>query len=143
MPTYDGQPATAENGGSTESVLKQSANPALAAAFVRWLNHDEGVKPFLASGGFPATTADLKDPAFVDKASAYFGGQKINQVLTGAADSVVKGWSYLPYELYANSIYGDTVGKSYQSKSDLNTGLKAWQDALVAYGNQQGFQVNG
>ncbi|MEU4602526.1 sugar ABC transporter substrate-binding protein [Kribbella sp. NPDC023972] len=143
MPTYDGQPATAENGGSTESVLKQSKNPALAAAFVRWLNHDEGVKPFLASGGFPATTADLKDPAFVDKASAYFGGQKINQVLTGAADTVVKGWSYLPYELYANSIYGDTVGKSYQSKSDLNTGLKAWQDALVAYGNQQGFQVNG
>ncbi|GAA1581567.1 MULTISPECIES: ABC transporter substrate-binding protein [Kribbella] len=143
MPTYDGQPATAENGGSTESVLKQSKNPALAAAFVRWLNHDEGVKTFLASGGFPATTADLKDPAFVGKASAYFGGQKINEVLTGAADSVVKGWTYLPYELYANSIYGDTVGKSYQSKSDLNTGLKAWQDALVTYGNQQGFQVNG
>ncbi|HZX09068.1 sugar ABC transporter substrate-binding protein [Kribbella sp.] len=143
LPTYDGQPATAENGGSTESVLKQSKNPALAAAFVRWLNHDEGVKPFLASGGFPATTADLKDPAFVDKPSAYFGGQKINQVLTGAAGNVVKGWSYLPYELYANSIYGDTVGKAYQSKSDLNTGLKAWQDALVSYGNQQGFQVNG
>ena len=143
MPTYDGQPATAENGGSTESVLKQSKNPALAAAFVRWLNHDEGVKPFLASGGFPATTKDLKDPAFVDKASAYFGGQKINQVLTGAADNVVKGWSYLPYELYANSIYGDTVGKAYQSKSDLNAGLKSWQDALVTYGNQQGFQVNG
>jgi multiple sugar transport system substrate-binding protein len=143
LPTYDGQPATAENGGSTESVLKQSANPALAAGFVRWLNHDGGVQPFLASGGFPSTTADLKDPAFVDKKSAYFGGQQINQVLTAAAGSVVKDWSYLPFQLYANSIFGDTVGKSYQSKSDLNTGLKAWQDALVAYGNQQGFQVNG
>jgi multiple sugar transport system substrate-binding protein len=143
LPTYDGQPATAENGGSTESVLKQSANPALAAGFVRWLNHDGGVKPFLASGGFPSTSADLADPAFLDKKSAYFGGQQINQTLTAAAGSVVKDWSYLPFQLYANSIYGDTVGKSYQSKSDLNTGLKAWQDALVAYGNQQGFQVNG
>ncbi|WP_020391507.1 ABC transporter substrate-binding protein [Kribbella catacumbae] len=143
MPTYDGQPATAENGGSTQSVLEQSANPALAAGFVQWLNHDGGVKPFLASGGFPSTVADLKDPAFVDKPSAYFGGQQINQVLTGAASTVVKDWSYLPFQLYANSIYGDTVGKAYQAKSALDPGLKAWQDALVSYGNQQGFQTNG
>ena len=53
------------------------------------------------------------------------------------------GLEYLPYQFYANSIYGDTVGQAYQSKSDLNTGLKAWQDALVKYGNQQGFTVNG
>lgn len=143
LPTYDGQPATAENGGSTQSVLKQSANPALAAGFVRWLNHGAGVKPFLASGGFPSTKADLEDPAFVGKKSAYFGGQPINQILTASAGQVVPGWSYLPFQLYANSIFGDTVGKAYQSKSDLNTGLTAWQEALVTYGNQQGFQTNG
>jgi multiple sugar transport system substrate-binding protein len=143
MPTYGGDPVTAENGGSTQSVLKQSQNPALAAGFVRWLNHGDGVKTFLASGGFPATTADLKAPAFVDSKSAYFGGQQINQVLTGAASTVAPGWSYLPYELYGNSIFGDTVGKAYLAKSDLDAGLKAWQEALVAYGNQQGFQVNG
>ncbi|MFC5729610.1 MULTISPECIES: ABC transporter substrate-binding protein [Nocardioides] len=142
MPTYDGEPATAENGGSTQSVLKQSKNPALAAAFVRWLNHEEGVEPFLASGGFPATVADLEDPAFVDKKSEYFGGQQVNQVLTDAANNVVEGWQYLPYQLYANSIYGDTVGKSYQTHSDLNDGLVSWQDALVEYGNQQGFSVD-
>jgi multiple sugar transport system substrate-binding protein len=143
LPTYDGQPVTAENGGSTQSVLKQSKNPALAAGFVRWLNNGDGVKTFLASGGFPSTTADLKSPAFVDQKSAYFGGQQINQVLTAAADTVAPGWSYLPYQLYANSIFGDNVGKAYLAKSDLNAGLTAWQNALVAYGNQQGFQVNG
>lgn len=142
MPTYDGQPATAENGGSTQSVLEQSKNPALAAAFVRWLNHDEGIEPFLESGGFPATVADLEDPAFVDKPSEYFGGQKVNQVLTDAAGDVVEGWQYLPFQLYANTIYGDTVGKSYQDHSDLNEGLLSWQDALVEYGNEQGFSVN-
>ncbi len=142
MPTYDGQPATAENGGGTQSVLEQSENPALAAAFVRWLNHDEGVDTFLESGGFPATSADLQDPAFVDLESDYFGGQQINQVLTAAADSVVEGWTYLPFQLYANTVFGDTVGKSYQSGSDINAGLESWQDALVEYGGKQGFQVN-
>jgi multiple sugar transport system substrate-binding protein len=142
MPTYDGQPATAENGGSTESVLKQSKNPALAAAFVRWLNNGNGIKPFLEKGGFPATVKDLNDPSFVNKPDPYFGGQPVNQVLTAAAKSVVPGWSYLPYELYANNIFGDTVGKSYLAKSDLNAGLESWQNALVKYGNEQGFEVN-
>jgi multiple sugar transport system substrate-binding protein len=108
---------------------------------VKWLNHDGGLVPFLESGGFPATVAELNDPAFVDKEDPYFGDQPVNQVLTAAAGTVVEGWQYLPYQLYANTIYGDTVGKSYQSHSDLNEGLQAWQDALVEYGNEQGFQV--
>ncbi|SEP39465.1 ABC transporter substrate-binding protein [Amycolatopsis saalfeldensis] len=143
MPTYGGgQPVTAENGGSTQSVLKQSANPALAAAFVRWLNHGNGVKAFIASGGFPATTADLNSPAFLDQSVPYFGGQKINQVLVDASKNVAKGWSYLPYQAYANSVFSDTVGKAYLNGTALDPALGAWQQALVDYGNQQGFTVN-
>ncbi|RSM88684.1 sugar ABC transporter substrate-binding protein [Kibdelosporangium aridum] len=142
LPTYDGKPVTAENGGSTQSVLKQSPNQALAAGFVRWLNNGNGVKLFLESDGFPATKADLASPAFVDEAVPYFGGQKINQVLTQAANDVAKGWSYLPYQLYANSIYNDTVGKSYLNTTALDTGLADWQKALIDYGNQQGFTVS-
>ncbi|MFC5058437.1 sugar ABC transporter substrate-binding protein [Saccharothrix xinjiangensis] len=141
LPTHDGTPVTAENGGSTQSVLRQSANPALAAAFVRWLNNGNGIKPFLAGGGFPATTADLGSAAFKDRESPYFGGQKVNQVLTRAAGQVAPGWSYLPYQLYANSIFGDTVGKAYADRSSLDDGLTAWQQALADYGNQQGFTV--
>ena len=142
MPTYDGKPTTAESGGSTESVLKQSANPALAAAFVRWLNHGNGIKPFLESGGFPATVADLNAPSFKNAAPAYFGGQKINEVLTAAAGQVSTGWSYLPYQTYANSIFADTVGKAYLNGTSIDGGLAEWQKALVDYGNQQGFTVN-
>ncbi|MFT7839729.1 sugar ABC transporter substrate-binding protein [Saccharothrix sp. BKS2] len=141
VPTHDGTPVTAENGGSTQSVLEQSANPALAAAFVRWLNNGNGIKPFLESGGFPATTADLGSSAFKDAESPYFGGQKVNQVLTEAAGQVVPGWSYLPYQLYANTIFGDTVGRSYTDRSGLDGGLAAWQRALADYGTQQGFTV--
>ena len=84
MPTYDGQPATAENGGSAQAVLKQSANPALAAGFVKLAQPRRGRR----SRSWPAAASrrpspTSRTPAFVDKKSAYFGGQKINQVLTG------------------------------------------------------------
>ena len=49
--------------------------------------------------------------------------------------------SYLPFQVYANSIFGDTVGQSYADKSDLNAGLTGWQKAIVEYGNEQGFTV--
>ncbi|MDS0132186.1 MULTISPECIES: sugar ABC transporter substrate-binding protein [unclassified Amycolatopsis] len=142
MPTYDGKPVTAENGGSAQSVVKQSKNPALAAGFVRWLNHAGGVQPFIKSGGFPSTTADLTSPAFVDEAVPYFGGQKVNQVLTQASKDVAPGWTYLPYQTYANSIFSDTAGKAYLNATPLDAGLAAWQQAIVDYGNQQGFTVS-
>lgn len=142
IPTYDGTPVSAENGGSAEVVIKQSKSPELAAAFLRWLNSDPAsIKVFLASGGFPATTADLGSSDFINLKSDYFGGQQINQVLVGASKTVSSGWQYLPWQSYANGIYGDTVGKSYLNHSDLNAGLKAWQDQNVAYGKDQGFTV--
>lgn len=143
IPTYDGTPVTAENGGGGQAVTKQSQNPALAAGFLKWLNNDpESLKIFAESGGFPSTTAQLSDPAFVDQESEYFGGQQINQVLTQASSEVREGWSYLPFQVYANSIFGDTVGQAYATQGDLNAGLTAWQDQLVQYGNDQGFSVN-
>ncbi|MGW4928191.1 ABC transporter substrate-binding protein [Agromyces sp. NPDC004153] len=143
IPTYDGTPVSAENGGGGQSVTTQSKNPALAAAFLRWLNSDPAsIDVFLESGGFPSTTAELEDPEFLSYESDYFGGQKINEVLTQASKDVSEGWSYLPYQVYANSIFGDTVGQSYANKADLNEGLAEWQRQLVDYGNEQGFTVS-
>ncbi len=141
-PTYDGNATNSENGGGAQVVMKQSKNQALAAGFLKWLNNDpESIKVFLASGGFPSTTKDLNSSDFLASAPAYFGGQKINEVLVQGAKDVQTGWQYLPYQVYANSIFGDTVGQSYSSNGDLNTGLQAWQKSLVDYGNQQGFTV--
>ena len=63
-------------------------------------------------------------------------------MLTEASTQVRDGWSYLPFQVYANSIFGDTVGQQYASKGDLNEGLSTWQDQLVEYGNSQGFTVD-
>lgn len=143
MPTYDGGTAvTAENGGSSQVVMEGSQNKALAAGFLKWLNNSQdSIDVFLASGGFPATVADLKSDSFLGYESEYFGGQKINEVLVDAADSVGTGWQYLPWQSYANSIYADTVGKAYLNKTSIADGLLAWQDKNVSYGSEQGFTV--
>jgi multiple sugar transport system substrate-binding protein len=144
MPTYDGTPASANYGGSAQAVLKQSKNQALAAAFVKWINSsDEGIKILMDSGSFPSTVAQLSSSALVDQKPAYFGGQQINKILLDASKTVPSGWQYLPYQTYAQSIFADSVGQSYANHTDLNAGLKQWQDALVKYGNQQGFTVTG
>ncbi|PPF10618.1 sugar ABC transporter substrate-binding protein [Rathayibacter sp. AY1A5] len=143
IPTYDGTAVSAENGGGGQSVTKQSENPALAAAFLRWLNSDQAsVDVFLQSGGFPSTTADLDSTDFTGQESEYFGGQKINEVLTQASKDVRSGWSYLPYQVYANSVFGDTVGQAYANGTSLDQGLADWQSKLVQYGNAQGFTVS-
>ncbi len=142
LPSYDGSPVTAENGGSSQAVLEQSDNPALAAAFLRWLNSsDESRAVFLDGGGFPSTVADLEADAFVNATSDYFGGQAVNEVLVEAAGNVAEGWQYLPFQVYANSVFADTVGQSYANGTDLNEGLAAWQQNVTDYGNQQGFTV--
>ncbi|RKR86375.1 carbohydrate ABC transporter substrate-binding protein (CUT1 family) [Micromonospora pisi] len=136
-----GANASAENGGSSLAIPQASTNKALAYGFLKFANVGDGVQTRVDNGAFPATTAQLQSPAFLDSEFAYFGGQKANQIFADSAKNVVTGWSYLPFQVYANSIFNDTVGKAYVSGTTLTDGLKAWQDASVKYGTEQGFTV--
>jgi multiple sugar transport system substrate-binding protein len=141
MPTWDGQPASAENGGSGLSVTSQSENKAAAAGILKYLAEGEG-RELLNQSGFPSTVADLENPEWLDYEFPGYGNQPANQVGAASADSVIAGWQYLPYQGYANNVFSDTVGKALGSGGDLNEALLAWQDTLVEYGNEQGFTVN-
>jgi len=137
-----GAKTSAENGGSALSVMEASQNKALAYAFVDYANRGEGAKIRIDGGAFPATVVDLQSPEFLGKTFDYFGGQKANEVLAASAQSVAEGWTYLPFQVYANSIFNDTVGKAYVSSTKLKEGLAAWQDASRKYGTEQGFTVS-
>ncbi|WP_030231136.1 ABC transporter substrate-binding protein [Streptomyces sp. NRRL S-350] len=136
-----GRTAGAENGGSSLAVMKSSPNQDLGYAFLKFANAGDGVQTRLKGGAFPATTADLDSQAFLDTAFPYFGGQQANKVFSDSARNVATGWQYLPYQVYANSVFNDTVGKAYVSSTTLASGLKAWQDASVKYGADQGFST--
>ncbi|MCU1445484.1 hypothetical protein [Cryobacterium sp.] len=105
------------------------------------MNEGEGTQISIDEGGFPSTVADLESDEFLGYESDYFGGLKINEVLVQAAKDVVPGWTYLPFQVYSNSTFADTVGRSYAKKTSINDGLTAWQDAITEYGNEQGFTV--
>jgi len=137
-----GTAATSENGGSADSVLASSKNQLAAAGFLQFMNTGPGMQISANSGDFPSSNTMLNSSAFLDQAPAYFGGQKINQVLSQAASQVLPGWSYLPFQVYANSIFPDTVGQAYTGKSSLDAGLQAWQQQSASYGTQQGFSIS-
>jgi multiple sugar transport system substrate-binding protein len=142
MPQWDtGASASAENGGSSLGVMDKSANKALAYAFVKYASVDEGKDIRIKGGAFPSTTSDLTSPAFLSTPFPYFGGQKANEIFAKSAQDVVPGWSYLPFQVYANSIFNDTVGKAYVSSTTLADGLKTWQEQSAKYGTEQGFTV--
>jgi multiple sugar transport system substrate-binding protein len=142
MPAWTaGQAATAENGGSSDAVLKSSKNQLAAAGFLEFMNEGAGAQISANSGDFPSANTILDSSSFLNAAPAYFGGQAINQVLSQAAKDVLPGWSYLPFQVYANSIFPDTVGKAYTKSVSLNAGLQAWQTNSASYGTQQGFSV--
>lgn len=142
MPQYAaGEETNSENGGSALVVTGASKQQALAYGFTEFSNAGDGVPVRLEAGTFPATVADIESTEFTGKEFPYFGGQKVNEVLAAAATSVSSGWQYLPFQAYAVSIFNDNLGSSYTGTQPLSEGLATWQDAIVSYGNDQGFAV--
>ncbi|MDY7089846.1 MAG: sugar ABC transporter substrate-binding protein [Actinomycetota bacterium] len=136
-----GANASAENGGSSLAIMEKGANKELAYGFLKFANDGDGVQIRVDGGAFPATSKTLADPKWLGDEFEYFGGQKANEVFAKSAQNVVTGWSYLPFQVYSNSIFNDTVGKAYVSDTTLTDGLKAWQEQSAKYGNEQGFTV--
>lgn len=144
MPQWEaGDEAAAENGGSSLVIPNASENQELAYAFLEYATVGKGAQTRVDGGAFPATNAELQSQEFQNKKFEYFGGQQANKVFAESAADVVPGWSYLPYQVYANSIFNDTAGKAYVSgNTTLQQGLSLWQQKIVEYGGRQGFQVS-
>ncbi|MEU1132028.1 sugar ABC transporter substrate-binding protein [Streptomyces sp. NPDC005900] len=136
-----GAGASAENGGSSLALPTLGEDKELAYAFVEYANSGAGVRTRVEGGAFPATTKDLRSKEFQDTKFPYFGGQRANKIFAESAADVPADWEYLPYQVYANSIFNDTAGKAYVSGTPLAKGLRSWQDASARYGTEQGFTV--
>lgn len=134
-----GTTANSENGGSSLAILASSQKQAAAYKFLQFNSVGDGVAIRLKGGNFPSTTADLASDAFLTHTDKYFGDQQYNKVLAQAAKDVLPGWSYLPYQVYANSVFGDKVKDAYAGKGTLKDAYAAWQTDLEKYGKENGF----
>ena len=138
----EGAEDSSENGGSSLAIPAEAENQELAYEFIEFANSGEGVGIRLENGAFPATTADLNSEEFLNEESEYFGGQKINEVLSASSANVVTDWQYLPFQVYANTVFGDSVGQAYLGKTTISEGMADWQATLEKYGADQGFTIN-
>lgn len=139
-----GADVSAENGGSSNAVPTTSKNKLAAIAFAEWLNSSEQGAQVLNQGGlFPATTALLNSSSFLGETNPLFGSQQYNTVLADSAKHVATGWQYLPFQVYANSVFKDSVGNAIGSAGNLSSAFATWQNTIVSYGKQQGFSVTG
>lgn len=150
IPSLDGTAVNAENGGSSLAIMQESPNKAAAYKFVEFVSNGDGAKLRVQAGNFPSLQATLDDADFQSSTGdyaapdllTYFGGQEYNKVLAEGAKAVNSGWSYLPFEVAANSKFADTAGQAYSgSGTTLKDALASWSDAIVQYGNEQGYTV--
>ncbi len=144
LPQWDpSKPASGNWGGSTTAVIKGTKNPVAAAKFAEFLNTDpETTKMFTTlQFFFPATTAMLSDPEFLNQTPAFYGGQKVNEVFSQISKTVDTKFEWPPFLDQSVNDWTDTVGKALSDKGDLGTASDAWQKKLVDYATGQGFTV--
>ncbi|HEX8488520.1 MAG TPA: extracellular solute-binding protein [Propionibacteriaceae bacterium] len=144
IPQWDAANPTSGNwGGSTDAVLKSSPNQIAATQLALFINTGPSAlrlatEQFL----FPASNEILADPKFSSQEAPFYGGQKVNQTFADISKTVTPDFGWLPFTDFAYTAYGDTLGKAIAAKSDLVTGLQAWQDACAKYAKDQGFTVS-
>ena len=144
LPQWDpSKPASGNQGGSADAVLKGSKNPIAAYELAKWINNAQEPALLFATQQhfFPTAVSVLKDPKFVDDKPDFYGGQKVNELFAGISDTVDPDWQWLPFMEFAYSSFNETFGAAVEAHGDLSAGLDDWQKALVDYAKQQGFTV--
>lgn len=143
MPQWEeGEVTSSENGGSSLAIPAEAENKELAYAFIEYANAGDGVQTRIDGGAFPATVAELESDEFLNAEFDYFGGQQANQVFADSSAAVVEGWQYLPFQVYANTVFGDSVGQAFLGDTTVADGLADWEETLKKYGADQGFTTD-
>jgi multiple sugar transport system substrate-binding protein len=144
LPQWDGSaPRSGNWGGSTSAVIKITKNPIAAAQFAQFINgNPESAKLFATKQFFfPATKALLADPGYVGDASAFYGGQQVNQVFADISTTVGPSFQWPPFLDRVVTDWTETVGKSLAAKTDTVAALDQWQSRITTFAKSQGFTV--
>ncbi len=83
LPQWDtSKPASGNQGGSADAVLKTTKNPIAAYELAKWINNaqDPALLFTTKQHFFPTANSVLEDPKFVDDQPEFYGGQKVNEL---------------------------------------------------------------
>jgi multiple sugar transport system substrate-binding protein len=138
-----GADVAANWGGSAYPVFTQSQHPAQAATFAEWLNSTDASWSILKtqpSSLFPAYKPLLADPTFNDITAPMSGNTTPNTTFTKAAGNVT-AVQWPPFMTEALTQSTTAFAGVVNGTQSLPAAFRAFQDELVNYAKQQGFQV--
>ena len=139
-----GANVSADWGGSTYPVFKQSAHPAQAAQFAEWLTASQAswnVVKTPPSELFPTYVPLLNDPSFKSIAYPVSGSSQPNQVFTAAAGEI-QPVQWPPFMTQALNQALTTFQPVLSGKQTLQQAFQAFQSQEVSYAKAQGFTVS-
>lgn len=140
-----GQNVSANWGGSTTAVSRQTQHPRQAAEFAMWLNHDPQSTQMLATTQslYPSLKSLLASSGFNSLASPFYGGQHVNQLFAQISRTVPVNFQWSPFQDYTYSEFTVILGKAMTSKGSWTSALAALQGKVTQYAKSQGFTVTG
>jgi len=110
LPSWDGQPATGMDGGSSLAITTDNKNTAAAEEFAQWYaTSADALRTKLGTDGpslYPADAANAPTATTAFKAdyAAYFGGQDLYALFGTAARSIRPGWTWGPLMVDTNKL---------------------------------------
>jgi multiple sugar transport system substrate-binding protein len=140
-----GQNVSANWGGSTTAVSRQSQHPQQAAELAMWLNHDPQSTRMLADTQslYPSLKSLLASSSFKARAPAFYGGQHVNSLFAQISGTVPANFQWSPFQDYAYSEFTDVLGKAMTSRGSWTAALTTLQGTVTRYAKSQGFAVTG
>ena len=138
-----GANVSADWGGSTYPVFKQSQHPAQAAEFAEWLTASPQAWKILKTSPselFPTYKALLSDPSFKSLKYPVSGSSEPNQVFTQAAGEI-KPVQWPPFMTQALNQGLTTFQPVLSGKETLQKAFQTFQNQEVSYAKAQGFTV--
>jgi multiple sugar transport system substrate-binding protein len=138
-----GASVSADWGGSTYPVFKQSAHPAAAAEFSEWLTASPQAWAILKTSPselFPTYKALLSDPSFKSLTYPVSGTSQPNQVFTAAAGEI-QPVQWPPFMTEALNQALTTFQPVLSGKETLQQAFSTFQSQEVSYAKAQGFTV--
>ncbi|MFI1960945.1 ABC transporter substrate-binding protein [Streptomyces althioticus] len=143
MPQWtEGGDQVGNAGGSATAVLDGCDAPEAAWEFAHWLSTDRKAYGALVdeAGLYPAAK-DLLDLPELKAGDAYFGGQRIYDVVAQASPHVNSSWTWGPLMTRTAADLNDGLGKAWAGKGTLAGALEATQRATVNEMRKQGLEV--
>jgi multiple sugar transport system substrate-binding protein len=144
LPQWDpANPVQVNWGGSAFSVTSQATDKELAAKVAFGIYADEAS---LTDGWtnqviFPLNLNALDDPAFVDLAVEFFGGQQANKDVYVPAANAYEGFTYSPLQQYYYDAMTEQLGAVNEGSITGSEAADRLHDDVVGYAEEQGFTV--